>query len=420
MTETRKTADIIYREDLYPRIKADPVKIQEYAENIDVLPPIEINQHNELIDGFHRWTAHRKLEREEIAVFVTQTANEAELLELAIQRNATHGYQLSAKDKQEMARKLYLTDREKYNKDALQTLLSVSLRSVQGWLSDIDRVDRERRKQIIRDMWLACYTNEEIANCIKVEKTTVKREIDDIYADVHKSIKVNFFEEGWTPPLYNVWRFSKLSNQVAHFGNSEQTILDNLLYLYTLPLDIVIDPFAGGGSTIEICKNRLRRYWVSDRKPIVEREKEIRKLDICQELPPLHNRWADVSLTYLDPPYWRQAVNQYSEDPEDLANMNLEDFTEQASAVVRRIAEKQSRGAIAMLMQPTQWNAPERRFTDHVFDIIGKVGNKRVVVDNRVSCPYTSEQANAQMVDWAKENKKLLVISRELIIWKIV
>lgn len=100
--------------------------------------------------------------------------------------------------------------------------------------------------------------------------------------------------------------------------------------------------------------------------------------------------------------------------------MNLEDFTEQASAVVRRIAEKQSRGAIAMLMQPTQWNAPERRFTDHVFDIIGKVGNKRVVVDNRVSCPYTSEQANAQMVDWAKENKKLLVISRELIIWKIV
>jgi DNA modification methylase len=37
--------------------------------------------------------------------------------------------------------------------------------------------------------------------------------------------------------------------------------VDNLLYFYTHPLDVVVDPFAGGGSTIDICKKRLRRYW---------------------------------------------------------------------------------------------------------------------------------------------------------------
>jgi site-specific DNA-adenine methylase len=52
-----------------------------------------------------------------------------------------------------------------------------------------------------------------------------------------------------------------------HFGNSEVRWLDNLLYLYTQPFDIVVDPFAGGGSTIDVCKKRFRRYWVSDRKP---------------------------------------------------------------------------------------------------------------------------------------------------------
>ena len=31
--------------------------------------------------------------------------------------------------------------------------------------------------------------------------------------------------------------------------------------------DIVLDPFAGGGATIDVCKKRLRRYCVSDRKP---------------------------------------------------------------------------------------------------------------------------------------------------------
>jgi hypothetical protein len=25
-----------------------------------------------------------------------------------------------------------------------------------------------------------------------------------------------------------------------------------------------VDPFAGGGSTIEICKKRFRRYWVRE------------------------------------------------------------------------------------------------------------------------------------------------------------
>ena len=43
-------------------------------------------------------------------------------------------------------------------------------------------------------------------------------------------------------PIYNIWNFSKLTNEISHFGNSEQRILENLLYLYTQPFDIVVDP----------------------------------------------------------------------------------------------------------------------------------------------------------------------------------
>ena len=39
-----KVSDIVYRKDLYPRFKPNPSKIQEYSENFDKLPPIEINQ----------------------------------------------------------------------------------------------------------------------------------------------------------------------------------------------------------------------------------------------------------------------------------------------------------------------------------------------------------------------------------------
>ena len=65
-------------------------------------------------------------------------------------------------------------------------------------------------------------------------------------------------------------------------------------------------------------------------------------------------------LVYLDPPYWKQAKNQYSDDPTDLGNMGLEDFTTTLAKIITQFGRKLPSGAvIAMLMQPTQWRAPD-------------------------------------------------------------
>ena len=125
-------------------------------------------------------------------------------------------------------------------------------------------------------------------------------------------------------------------------------------------------------------------------------------------------------MTYLDPPYWKQAEGKYSKDAADLANMSLDDFNKALSGIVNGIARKQSRGVIALLIQPTQWNAPCHEFTDHVYDMLRLADPKRLKLVNRVSCPYSTEQNTAQMVVYAKEHKELLVRTRELIIWRIL
>jgi hypothetical protein len=420
--ELRKVTEIKYREDLYPRIEPNPAVIQRYADNLEVLPPIEVNQHNELIDGFHRWTAHRKTEAAEIAVTVTPTASDVEFLMLAIDRNSKHGMQLAEQDKRKMAIRLYAAGTG-IDKEAIAKTLSVSGRSVSGYLSDVEKQLREERKERIFNMWLACHTLDEIAENVGIPPRTVADYVGEFAKSEtlpnSQKVLANHQDADFAPPLYNIWTFHKKTNAVTHFGNSEQAILDNLLYLYTEPFDIVVDPFAGGGATIDVCKRRLRRYWVSDRKPIVERENEIRQLDITDGLPPLNRNWSEVTLTYLDPPYWKQAEGQYSNDPTDLANMPLNTFTDTLAGLVKGIATKQSRGVIALLIQPTQWRAPERQFTDHVTDLVRAVGNKRLVLEGRVSCPYATEQCTPQMVEWAKANKKLLALTRELIIWRI-
>jgi len=420
--KTIALADVVFRDDLYPRIKPDTTTIQRYAEDITVLPPIELNQHMELIDGYHRWTAHRKVEAETINATITRTTNEAEFLKLAIERNSAHGLQLSSADKKREAVRMYAAGTGE-SKEEISRVLSVSVKTVTRYLSDVDKQLREERNRIIREMWLACYTQDEIAEATDTPRRTVADQINSFgeTGQLSKSARTlaQFGDEDYTPPLYNVWTFARKTNAVSHFGNSEQQIVDNLLYLYTEPFDIVVDPFAGGGATIDVCKRRMRRYYVSDRKPVVERENEIRLLDLTDDLPPLDNRWSDVSLTYLDPPYWRQAEGQYSDDPTDLANMPLEAFTETLIGIVNGIAEKQSRGVVALLIQPTQWKSDDKQFTDHVMHLVNGINTERLTLENRVSCPYSTEQYNAQQVNYAKESRKLLVITRELIIWRI-
>ena len=109
-----------------------------------------------------------------------------------------------------------------------------------------------------------------------------------------------------------------------------------------------MDPFGGGGSTIDVCKKRFRRYWVSDRKPVPERAHQIREHDLTTGLPGL-SRWQDVKLVYLDPPYWKQAEGQYSDDPTDLANMPLEEFNRALAGVINGFSKKLSPGAVIAL-----------------------------------------------------------------------
>jgi hypothetical protein len=435
-------ANVVFREDLYPRIETSAETVQKYAETLELLPPIEINQHRELIDGWHRWTAHRKAGAEHIRFTVTQTASDMELLELAIERNAQHGLQLSQTDKRKMAQQIYRAtppDQQGKKKRSLARLLSVEERTVHNWLSRIDKDNKEERDCAVFSLWLACKTQDEIADAVGMARTGVERiltqtetfqfasktgilsEIDDeeerwrqIEADNRKAA---IHQKDFTVPLYSAQKQQEKSDGVEHFGNTDPVFLDRLLYLYTKPFEIVVDPFAGGGSTIDVCRKRFRRYWVSDRLPIVEREKEIRKHDLTDGLPKLHN-WRDVALIYLDPPYWKQAEGRYSNDPTDLANMPLDDFHAWLVKIINGFAAKLSPGAaIALVMQSTQWNAPEHEYTDHLLAIAHDVKAK---IDMRIQAPYESQQCTAQMVTWAKENRKLLVISREIVVWKII
>ena len=85
--EFRRIDDIKFSDDLYPRFEHDPVVVKQYADDLDVLSPIQINQHGEIIDGYHRWMAFQTQGVDQMPVVVTETQNDFELLCLTIQAN---------------------------------------------------------------------------------------------------------------------------------------------------------------------------------------------------------------------------------------------------------------------------------------------------------------------------------------------
>jgi hypothetical protein len=96
--------DVVHRPEVHCRAEPhDPEWIEHLSAILDLVPAIEINQNNEIIDGLARWGAAKRVGATEIRVKVTQVVPskrfltdtiDLEHLELSIERNVTGGHGL--------------------------------------------------------------------------------------------------------------------------------------------------------------------------------------------------------------------------------------------------------------------------------------------------------------------------------------
>lgn len=169
---------------------------------------------------------------EEIRAEVIETTSDAHLLELAIEMNATHGLQLSQADKKDMARKIYGVTPEKDRDDKkkqLAKILSVSDRTIRDWLSRIDKDSKEARNRRIFDLWMACNTQQEIADAVGIPQQTLSASFTEFGNIANLGKPDQSAAEHATDfkvPLYNIWK------QQAVPGTGTPTVLVFLLVTF--------------------------------------------------------------------------------------------------------------------------------------------------------------------------------------------
>ena len=249
----------------YPRrsdgtFELEQETVNNYKLNLDSLPPIAIGKDYTLIDGYHRYLAHRDSGRDEIAVEILDVNPEDYLTE-AIRRNSIHGLQLTRKQKIYWANELCRNGKQLTD---IARLLAVSKHTLEDWTKETRKERREERDKRIMELYLACWSEEEIGELIGLTKQATS----DIISKQKGEIAPNFTSSPASLQPYTLLQFKGCDDRYGreYPDRMPGQVIEHLLWYYTEPFDIVLDPMAGSGTTVDVCKAMYRRYQAYDKK----------------------------------------------------------------------------------------------------------------------------------------------------------
>jgi hypothetical protein len=219
------------------------------------------------------------------------------------------------------------------------------------------------------------------------------------------------FSANFPPTPYDVWSFRHdRAFGIPHPGAIPPGIIANTLYYYTIPDALVVDPMAGGGTTLDVCESMGRRCLAYDLEPS---RPDIRLHDVRRGFPP---DAAGCDLIFCDPPYHTMLAGRYSGGgiatvPLSVWVAFLHDLASHAFATLR------IDGYLALLLAAqTEKDLPVGvGYLDHAF--LGYVAAVRAgfVPERRISCPMAAAYL-PQDVRRARRESRLLGQVRDLLI----
>jgi hypothetical protein len=213
---------------------------------------------------------------------------------------------------------------------------------------------------------------------------------------------------------FDIWQFQNADNDSDHFGKLPRPVAENLFWFFTEPGDLIIDPFAGAGITIDVAQAMGRRIWASDLTP---KRDDIHSHDIATGWP--DDAPEGAKLAFLDPPYWQQARAEYSNNERDLGNMELDAFYDGLRDFIQDAGDRLAPdGYLAFIISPSQCD--DGVVIDHAVDLALFCADHGFEVERRIIVPYQTQQATGQQVDWARQHRKLLKLYRDLVVMRHV
>jgi len=451
---------IVWDPKVYPRMKWSTATIERYAEALeagDEFPPLVLEEGtNRLLDGKHRLEAYKKVEMAEVPVEWHTVPEGMSAKYYAATLSAAHGDRLSYTDLKALAEEEFTANPSMSAADWGRRL-GVPERTVRRWVSHI--TDRWRRSREVQawHLYQLGWTQEEIGEKLGIAQQTVSDVLTENghLADFGKLIGPNWNEKGlqqeaerlgiplidaWAATLdgmpdderlnrlgikvqpYDVWQFSSCHDLMGskYPGRIPGELVCHVLYFFTEPGDLVIDPMVGSGTTLDACLlmgRKCRGYDIDLRHERIDVEKH----DLSEGWPDVVTK---VSLIFWDPPYF---------DKMDEKNIGEEGYQEGSISGLapneylswfgERFAQlyKAVKSGVKLAFLMSDWdpeNAKDHKDHQGLFlwdyaDLLRSTGWKLV---RQIQCPLPTQQVHPDIVNKFRKTRRLARLGRYLLV----
>jgi DNA modification methylase len=152
----------------------------------------------------------------------------------------------------------------------------------------------------------------------------------------------------WDFPRQSYGKTKKGDNKYA--GVTPAELIWNLVWRYTEPDDLIVDPMCGSGTTIDVCKEEGRRSICFDIAPPASRRDIIQNDARKIPLPDNH-----VDLVFIDSPYGDNI--KYNDHPDNIGNISseTEQFYDELEKVIKESHRILKPGKVLGWLIGDQW-----------------------------------------------------------------
>ena len=219
------------------------------------------------------------------------------------------------------------------------------------------------------------------------------------------------FSADFRPTPYDVWSFRHdRAFGIPHPGAIPPAIIAHALFYFTTPGGLVVDPMAGGGTTLDVCQSMGRRCLAYDLHPT---RPDIQPHDINQGFP---SNAFNCDLIFCDPPYHTMLAQKYLAD--SVASMPLAKWIRFLHRLARHAFETLKPGGyLALLLAAqTEKDVPAGHgYLDHAF--YGYIASMHAgfLPERRISCPMDGAYL-PQHIRQARRDGRLLGQVRDLLV----
>ena len=261
-----------------------------------------------------------------------------------------------------------------------------------------------------RAVWKVARTGDPRASNGVAQLDAGTKSIHAAYKDLRRRDR---FSAGFRPTPYDVWSFKHdRAFGIPHPGSVPPGIVAHTLHYYTAPGDLVVDPMAGGGTTLDVCESMGRRYLAYDLNPT---RPEIQSCDVNNGLL---DETKGCSLIFCDPPYHTMLARRYPADSvSDMPLARWIAFLNSLSQACFRALRPGGHVALLLANQTEKDLPAGSGYIDHVFHGYVALTSAGFIPERRVSCPMDGAYL-PQQVRRARQDGRMLGQVRDLLVMR--